>query len=219
MAGPGARLLLASASPRRHELLARLGLDFEVRVADVDETPFAEEPPRTYVARLAMAKARAVVDSAPEPDVVAIGADTAVVVDGHLLGKPVDDADAARMLRLLSGRTHEVLTGVAVAVRAEGVDDDGRAGELPSGSVDVEVDVAVTEVTFASLTDEEIAWYVASGEPADKAGAYAVQGRGAVFVTSIAGSPDNVIGLPLALARRLLEATGHPGLGPLSRPS
>lgn len=208
MAGPHARLLLASASPRRHELLARLGIEFEVRVADLDETPLPGEEPRAYVARLAEAKARAVADVAPEPAVVVIGADTAVVVDGHLLGKPVDDADAARMLRLLSGRTHQVLTGVAVAVAGSG-----------AASSEAAVDVAVTDVTFTSMSDADIAWYVASGEPADKAGAYAVQGRGAVFVTSISGSPDNVIGLPLALTRRLLEAAGHPGLGSVSRPS
>lgn len=205
MGSSGSRLLLASASPRRHELLARLGIEFEVRVADLDETPLPGEEPRAYVTRLAAAKARAVADVAPEPEVVVIGADTAVVVDGHLLGKPVDDADAARMLRLLSGRTHQVLTGVAVA---------GPVDPPPAL-----VDVAVTDVTFASLSDDDIAWYVASGEPADKAGAYAVQGRGAVFVTSISGSPDNVIGLPLALTRRLLEAAGHPGLGSVSRPS
>jgi septum formation protein len=207
VAASGPRLLLASASPRRHELLARLGLPFDVRAADLDETPLPDEEPRSYVARLAAAKAQAVAGAASEPEVVAIGADTAVVVDGHLLGKPVDDADAARMLRMLSGRTHQVLTGVAVAV----------AG--PAGPPSVQVDVAVTEVTFASLSDDDIAWYVASGEPVDKAGAYAVQGRGAVYVTSISGSPDNVVGLPLALTRRLLEAAGHPGLGSVSRPS
>jgi septum formation protein len=209
VAGSSARLLLASASPRRHELLARLGLPFEVRAADLDETPLPDEEPRAYVARLAAAKAQAVADAAPEPAVVAIGADTAVVVDGHLLGKPVDDADAARMLRLLSGRTHQVLTGVAVAVAVAG----------PVDAPPVQVDVAVTDVTFAPLSDDDIAWYVASGEPTDKAGAYAVQGRGAVFVTSISGSADNVIGLPLALTRQLLESVGHPGLGPVSRPS
>ena len=218
MGSPGARLLLASASPRRRELLARLGLEFEVRVADLDETPLPGEDPRTYVARLAAAKASAVADAAPEPNVVVVGADTAVVVDGHLLGKPADDADAARMLRLLSGRTHEVLTGVAVVERADGFDDAaGGTALLPARSA--AVDVAVTEVTFAELGDGDVAWYVASGEPADKAGAYAVQGRGAVFVTSIAGSPDNVIGLPLALTRRLLEAAGVAALGPVSRPS
>lgn len=210
--------MLASASPRRHELLARLGLPFEVRVADLDETPFPHEDPRAYVARLAAAKAEAVADAAPEAHVVVVAADTAVVVDGHLLGKPVDDPDAARMLRLLSGRTHQVLTGVAVAARADGFDDPaGGTALLPARSITV--DVAVTEVTFAELSDDDIAWYVASGEPADKAGAYALQGRGAVFVASIHGSADNVIGLPLALTRRLLEDAGHPGVGPVSRPS
>lgn len=207
MAGPGATLLLASASPRRQELLARLGLPFEVRVADLDETPLPHEDPRAYVARLAAAKAEVVADAAPEAHVVVIGADTAVVVDGQLLGKPVDDTDAARMLRLLSGRSHQVLTGVAVAV--------ARSADASA----VRVDVAATEVTFAPLSDDDIAWYLASGEPVDKAGAYALQGRGAVFVASIDGSPDNVIGLPLALTRRLLEDAGHPGLGPVSRPS
>lgn len=218
MAGPGATLLLASASPRRHELLARLGLEFEVRVADLDETPLPGEDPAAYVARLAMAKAEAVADAAIEPNVVVVGADTTVVVDGEILGKPADDADAARMLRRLAGRTHEVLTGVAVVTRAEGLDDGAGSAALAAAR-SAAVDVAITEVAFTPMADAEVDWYVATGEPHDKAGAYAVQGRGAAFVASIAGSPDNVIGLPLALTRRLLAEAGVDALGPISRPS
>lgn len=218
MGSPGATLILASASPRRRELLARLGLAFEVRVADLDETPLADEDPGGFVSRLAVAKAEAVAEACPEPNVAVIGADTAVVVDHHLLGKPADDADAARMLRLLSGRTHQVLTGVAVVSRADGFDDAaGGSALLPARSASLEV--ASTEVTFGPLSDADIAWYVATGEPADKAGAYALQGRAAGFVTAISGSPDNVIGLPLAVTRRLLEAEGIASLGPVSRPS
>ncbi|MBX3284928.1 MAG: septum formation inhibitor Maf [Actinobacteria bacterium] len=217
MSRPGPAVVLASGSPRRRELLARLGIGFEVRVADLDETPLLGEAPRDYVARLAAAKAEAVAAAAPEADVVVLGADTTVVADGQILGKPLDDDAAARILRLLSGRTHEVLTGVAVVRRAGGGVDPAGVALAPARSVAVEV--AATAVTFAELSDADVAWYVATGEPADKAGAYAVQGRGAVFVTSISGSPDNVIGLPLALARRLLEDAGVEALGSVSPPS
>lgn len=180
------RIVLASASPRRAELLRAAGIDFEVQPADVDET-FAEgELPGDYVSRLAEAKARLVY----ERDVrrIVLAADTAVVVDDHVLGKPEDDADAARMLRMLSGRSHQVLTAVAVF--------------HPGQIVDTRIDT--TTVEFASLSDTDIGWYVSSGEPMDKAGAYAVQGLASRFVTRINGSYSNVVGLPVALVYQML---------------
>jgi septum formation protein len=170
--------VLASASPRRRELLAGLGLRFDVRVADVDESPLPGESPTELVERLAGAKAAAVGATRRE---VVIAADTVVVADGDALGKPVDGDDAARMLRRLGGRTHHVLTGVAVR----------RGGFLSTT-------VVSTEVTFRPLTEADIAWYVATGEPLDKAGAYAIQGAGGLFVERIDGSYHNVVGLPLA---------------------
>lgn len=194
-------LVLASGSPRRRDLLARFGVPFDVRPADVDETPGAGEAPADLVRRLAAAKAEAALAAAPEADVAVLAADTVVVVDGLVLGKPVDDADAARMLRLLADRTHVVLTGIAVGRRGP-----GTAGLAPAVALAVEVEA--TEVTFTPLTDAEIAWYVGTGEPRDKAGAYGIQGRGGLFVASIRGSHDNVVGLGLATARRLLLDAG-----------
>ncbi len=183
-AGPGGwdGLVLASGSPRRRELLGQLGVAFTVRAADVDETPSAGERPRDLVARLAAAKAAGV--DGP----VVLAADTTVEVDGDILGKPVDAADARRMLGRLSGRTHHVHTGVAV-----------RAGER------VELEVVTTAVTFVPLVRAAVDWYVATGEPFDKAGGYAVQGAGGVFVESIRGSVSNVVGLPLATTVDLLR--------------
>jgi len=169
-------LILASGSPRRLALLEELGLDPIVRPADIDETPRPDEAPARYVERLAIEKGAAV--DANLDDTV-ISADTIVTIDGQLLGKPVDDADAARMLRQLSGRTHQVMTGVAV-----------RRGD------EVRSFVEATTVHFDELSDADIGWYVGTGEPADKAGAYALQGRGGGFITRIEGSYDNVIGLP-----------------------
>lgn len=169
-------LILASGSPRRRVLLEELGFDPVVRPADIDETPHPGEAPDPYVERLAVAKGEAV--NADARDLV-ISADTIVTIDGTLLGKPNDDQDAARMLRTLSGRTHEVMTGVAVRTN----------GETTSF-------VERTVVHFAELTNADIAWYVGTGEPSDKAGAYAIQGRGGAFVSAIEGSYDNVIGLP-----------------------
>ncbi|GEJ57969.1 Maf family protein [Anaeromyxobacter diazotrophicus] len=181
-------LTLASQSPRRRELLARLGLALDVRPADVDEGTRPGEEARAYVLRVAEAKARAV----DAPGVV-LAADTAVVLDGRILGKPRDDAEAAAMLRALSGRAHEVMTGVC----ARGA---GRQ-EL----------VAVTSaVELAALSERQIAWYVATGEPRDKAGAYAVQGVASAFVTAVRGSVSNVIGLPLAETLELLRGFGFP---------
>ena len=184
------RLVLASASPRRRELLQRLGIVFEVRPADVDETPRAGEEPPTLARRLAADKAQAVATGADGAWV--LGADTVVDVDGVTFGKPTDDVDAARMLRALAGRTHLVHTGVAV--------------RRPVGALVTEV--VTTEVTFAELSDEVIAWYVATGEPSDKAGAYGLQGIGGALVERIDGNVSNVLGLPLTTVRRLLGPVG-----------
>jgi septum formation protein len=180
------RIVLASASPRRAELLRAAGIDFEVQPANVDEAIATGESPNEYVSRLAEAKARLV----HERDVrrIVLAADTAVVVDAHILGKPLDDTDASRMLRLLSGRTHEVLTAVSIF--------------HPGQIVDTRVDTATVE--FAPLSDADIDWYVSSGEPMDKAGAYAVQGLASRFVTRIEGSYSNVVGLPVALVYQML---------------
>jgi septum formation protein len=179
------RLLLASASPRRAELLRAAGFEFDVRPANADESVHPGETPDVYVRRVAEAKARAVLPFADNRVVVA--ADTTVVIDNHMLAKPENDADAARMLRLLSGRRHEVLTGVTLAT---------------STRMLTRVDTTIVE--FAALSDEEIAWYVESGEPIDKAGAYGVQGLASRFVTRIEGSYSNVVGLPVALVSTLL---------------
>ncbi len=182
------RLLLASASPRRRELLSSLGLSFEVTAADIDESVRQGERPRAYVERVAAQKAAAV--AARNPGALVLAADTSVVVDGEVLGKPRDASDACAMLRRLSGRSHAVLSAVAL---------DGlfRAGV-----------VVETTVELCALSDEEIAWYVSTGEPMDKAGAYAVQGRGGALVRRLHGSASNVVGLPLAETIELLREAG-----------
>ncbi len=174
-------IVLASASPRRAELLRLLGLEFTVVPTAIDETPRPGETPGDLAERLAREKVQAVSGPLPSPALV-VAADTIVVLDGEIFGKPRDRDEAARMVGRLAGRTHEVIT--AVAVRA-----------LPEETVACER--ALSSVTFALLSAEEIAWYAASGEGWDKAGAYALQGLGAVFVTGIEGSYTNVIGLPL----------------------
>jgi septum formation protein len=184
------QLILASASPRRRELLAQLGLAFTVSPADLDETPQHHEPPRSYVERLAREKALAV--GLKSPADVALAADTSVVIDGVILGKPGDDEEAgSAMLRRLSGKTHVVMTGVAVA----------------TGAV-VRSLVVETAVQFRSLTDAEVRWYVSTGEGRDKAGGYASQARAGAFITSLHGSSTSVIGLPLAETLELLQAAG-----------
>jgi septum formation protein len=180
------RLLLASQSPRRAELLRAAGFEFDIQPADADETLHPGEAADHYVRRVAEAKARAVLPTAEGRIVVA--ADTTVVVDRHILAKPEDAPDASRMLRLLSGRQHEVMTGVAIAAH----------GRVLTG-------VEVTRVEFAVLDADEIAAYVGTGEPMDKAGAYAVQGVASRFVTRIEGSHSNVVGLPVALVYRMLK--------------
>jgi septum formation protein len=187
---PAPRIVLASSSPRRRDLLDQIGLDFDVRPADIDESERPGEDPVSYVRRLAVEKAQA---ATAVFDEIVIAADTTIDLDGRILAKPDDDDDARRMLRLLSGRTHRVHTGVAV-----------RQGER------IEVAVATTFVTMVAITDEAMRWYVATGEPLGKAGAYAIQGAAAVLVDSVQGSVSNVIGLPLTLLDQLLTRHGHP---------
>ena len=182
------RLILASASPRRRELLGNLGISFQVEPANVDESVHPGEPPRLYVERLARSKATAVAERMPGTLVLA--ADTSVVLQDEVLGKPADRTGAAEMLRMLSGKTHEVLTGVALAGTTE------RSC------------VVATSVHFRPLTEQEVCWYVASGEPMDKAGAYAIQGKGSAFVRAIEGSYSNVVGLPLVETLVLLREAG-----------
>ncbi len=179
-------MILASRSPRRAELLAAAGIPFEVLAADIDETPHAPETPAAYVERLAIDKARAVFALRPEARV--LGADTTVTIDGEILGKPMDEDDARRMLRLLSGRPHVVHTGVAL------VSGDG-----------VRSAVETTRVWFSVMTDEDISWYIATGEPVDRAGAYAIQGLASRFIPRIEGSYSNVVGLPVALVSSILS--------------
>jgi septum formation protein len=188
--GTGRTVVLASASPRRAELLGRIGVPHEVVPADVDESVHEDEDAFDYVRRVAHDKARAV--SGVRPGRVVLGADTAVVLDGRPLGKPADADDAARMLRSLSGRVHTVVTAVTV------VDPRGAATSVTSSA----------EVTVAELSEAEISAYVATGEPLDKAGAYAIQGVGAVLVERLDGDPTTVIGLPLRPTRDLLRAAG-----------
>jgi septum formation protein len=178
-------LVLASQSPRRAEILRLAGIPFVVRVAPVGETPLPGEKPREYVCRLAQQKAEAV-EAAPGETV--LGADTTVVVDGEMLAKPADEADARRMLEKLSGRRHEVLTGICL-----------RRGTRRVG------DYASTRVWFSPLTAAEIAAYIATGEPMDKAGAYAIQGLASKYIDKIEGCYFNVVGLPVALVYRLLR--------------
>jgi len=186
------KLILASSSPRRAEVLADAGFTFEVVAARVDESRRTGEQAEAYVRRLAEAKARAVAGGVSPPAIV-IAADTVVVMDGEVLGKPASAEDAGRMLRRLSGRTHQVLTGLAVL-------------KIPGGAARVEIET--TQVTFAPLTEAEIEAYVASGEPLDKAGAYAIQGRGGRLVARVEGCYFNVVGLPLARLYRILREMG-----------
>jgi len=195
------RLVLASASPRRRELLAQAGFSFEVHPAHIPEDPLPDEDPIAYVVRLAREKADAVfaqlsgtqLSSDGAAALQVLGADTTVTLDNHILGKPEDAADAARMLRMLSGRTHRVITGVAVIT-----------------SNTTEVAAEVTGVQFLALSDEEIAEYIATGEPMDKAGAYAIQGRAARWIPRVQGCYFNVVGLPIALVSTILESLKPP---------
>ena len=185
------RIILASTSPRRAELLRAAGFDFDIMPADVDETVDVEETPDGYARRVALAKAQTVLPHAGGRPV--LGADTIVVVDTELLGKPADDEDAKRMLRMLSGRDHVVLTAVCIAHQPAGA------------SKRIQTRLERTTVRFAPMNDEEILEYVASGEPRDKAGAYAIQGLASRFVTRIDGSYSNVVGLPISLVYQMLR--------------
>jgi septum formation protein len=201
------RLILASASPRRAELLRAAGFDFQVLAPDIDESVLAGESPERYARRLAEAKARAVLARSTHEPVLA--ADTVVVADGVPLGKPADQADAARILRRLSGREHIVMTAVCLMTSpgpAEAGQYDNRQGRARGERV--QTAVAQTSVEFAVLSDTDIAWYVGTGEPRDKAGAYAVQGLASRFVTRIDGSYSNVVGLPIAVVYDLCKRAG-----------
>jgi septum formation protein len=182
----GIRLLLASASPRRAELLRAAGFVFDIEPANADETVHPGETPDAYVRRVAEAKARTVLPTAG--DRLVLAADTTVVVDGDIFGKPEHRDDAVRMLRALRDRRHEVMTGVTLAA-----------------STRMLTRVETTAVDFAPLSEREIEWYVASGEPVDRAGAYAVQGLASRFVTRVEGSYSNVVGLPVALVYGMLK--------------
>jgi septum formation protein len=192
------RLVLASGSPRRRELLALLGVPFDVIPVDLDESARPGESPHDLVRRLAIDKAGSVavsdldvIDGGASADVVVLAADTTVEVAGEILGKPVDADDARRMLRSLSARTHQVHTAVVV-----------RRGAR------TEHDIVTTFVTMSPMTEASIEWYLATGEPLDKAGAYAIQGAGGAFVTAIEGSASNVVGLPLTTVVELLRSQG-----------
>jgi septum formation protein len=213
-ATPNFRLILASASPRRRELLAQAGYAFSVEAADVDESVRTGETPEAYVRRLAEEKAQAVfarhanTSGAPslpassarvgsnDLPLIVLGADTTVVCDGEILAKPADAADAKRMLRSLSGRTHQVLTGVAVVALA------GTASA-----------VEVTDVTFSNIPEAELDLYCATHEPLDKAGAYGIQGYAARWIPRIDGDYFNVMGLPIARVVRLLEDASEESSG------
>ena len=185
-------LILASASPRRRELLAQAGLNFTAEAAELNEERLTDEAAASYVQRLAVEKAQAIWARHRELDIpgdplIVLGADTAVVSEGNVLGKPLDGADARRMLHLLSGRTHAVLTGLAAVSRKRTISD-----------------VEITQVTFNVLNEREIADYIATGEPLDKAGAYAIQGYAARWIPRIEGCYFNVVGLPIARTIALL---------------
>jgi len=189
-------LILASASPRRQELLRNAGIAFTVCPANIPEVPRTEESPRDCAERLAREKALAVFDQRPA-DVV-LGADSIVVVDGEILGKPRDEADAMRMLRLLSGRTHHVITGVCLVGPLRTVN-----GKLETGFEDTRSET--TLVTMTTPTDKDIRSYISTGEPMDKAGAYAIQGIASRWIPRIEGDYFNVVGLPVALVSRMLN--------------
>lgn len=183
------KLILASKSPRRAEILKAVGWPFEQMAANIDETRHESEDAIVYVERLAQTKAETVAKQIGEG--LVLGADTVVVIEGEILGQPGDDANARRMLGLLNGKWHEVLTGVALI----------SAGEASRSVVAHES----TRVRFCEMSAEEIDWYVSTGEPSDKAGAYAIQGRGGLFIEEIAGDYFNIVGLPIRLVYELVR--------------
>lgn len=181
------KLILASGSPRRSEILTSVGWEFTKIIADIDETEFAGENPADYVQRLAKTKAEAV--AVKYPQMCVLGADTTVVIDNQIIGKPIDLDDAKRMLRLLSGRSHEVLTGVAIVKNGE-----------------TKVGLQRTKVKFAEMDEKQIEFLAEFGEPLDKAGAYAVQAQAALFIEGIEGDYWNVVGLPISLVYKLIKS-------------
>ena len=186
------KIVLASKSPRRAEILRAVGWDFEAVAANIDETRMESEDAVSYVKRLAQTKAETVARRISSHQIV-VGADTVVVIEGEILGQPRDDEDARRMLKLLSGKWHEVLTGLALV--------------RPGSPLRVLVDHQSTRVRFCEMSAGEIDWYVATGEPSDKAGAYAIQGRGALFIEEVQGDYFNIVGLPVRLLYELMSDT------------
>lgn len=182
------KLILASGSPRRAQILSSVGWKFEREVPDIDETEREAEPPEDYVLRLAVEKAEKI--AADHPTSTVLAADTTVVIDGHILGKPIEMPDAVRMIRQLAGNWHEVLTGIAVV----------NHGETRSA-------LERTRVKFASMSDDEITFLAEHGDPLDKAGAYAIQAQAALFIEGIEGDYWNIVGLPVRLVYRLVSHT------------
>lgn len=184
------KIILASKSPRRAEILRAVGWEFEAAAANIDETRMASEDALSYVERLAQTKAETVAKKTSGPGLV-LGADTVVVIGAEILGQPRDDEDARRMLKLLSGKWHEVLTGLALVWKGD-----------PAKTL---IDHETTRVRFCQMSADEIDWYVATGEPSDKAGAYAIQGRGALFIEEVQGDYFNIVGLPVRLLYELIS--------------
>ncbi|HKT69609.1 MAG TPA: Maf family protein [Terriglobales bacterium] len=207
-------LILASSSPRRQELLRAAGIAFTVEAADLPEIPHPGEPPREFAERMAREKAHAVVQRRQHPGEWVLAADTVVFVNGEILGKPADAADpaadAARMLRLLSGREHKVITGVCLLDSGQwavaGGQKDSAVAHRPS-TVDI-VASETTRVWMTELSEDDIRDYIATGEPLDKAGAYAIQGRASRWIPRIEGCYFNVVGLPVPLVYRMLREHG-----------
>ena len=184
------KLILASSSPRRAEILTAVGWEYEKQIADIDETELPDEKPEDYVQRLAKEKAEAVAEKFT--DALVLGADTIVVIENQIVGKPKDLADARRMIKMLSGNWHEVLTGVALI-------------KVTEENFEIKVDLQRTRVKFAELSDAEIEFLIERGEPLDKAGAYAVQAQAALFIEQIEGDYWNVVGLPVSLVYELFK--------------
>lgn len=207
-------LVLASASPRRQELLRNAGISFAMQPADVDETPLAGESARDCAERLARDKALKIWREWPRDRV--LGADTVVVVEGEILGKPVDAADAARMLRMLSGREHRVITGVCLVQgtrhqELEASNQVANSDDESEQTCELRIGSETTVVTMSAISEEEIREYVAGGEPMDKAGAYAIQGMASRWIPRIEGDYSNVVGLPVALVYRMLREAKYRG--------
>jgi septum formation protein len=200
------KLILASGSPRRAEILTSVGWDFTKHVADIDETEFEGENPADYVQRLAKEKAEKVAES--YENALILGADTTVVIDNQIIGKPIDLDDARRMLKMLSGRSHEVLTGVALVKKVQSQESENLKSDIQN--LTSVIGLQKTTVKFAEMSEAEIDFLAENGEPLDKAGAYAVQAQAALFIEEIEGDYWNVVGLPInlvyGLMRKVLES-------------